>query len=293
MVPSPVDVGSSSRGEATGVSRWALGVAGALLLLAQPASAQMDSREGIALQNQILQLRQEMEQLRSRGGSLPPPTSGRAPAGGGELVGSLLERVNRSEEEVRRMTGRIDVLENQNRRLREDLEKFQADMEFRLGQGGGSGVVPAGRNPAPPVAPSGPPTTSTGAPAPRTPDRAIAEGQAALGRRDFAAAETAAREALAARGGTQAAAGQMLLGDALSGNRDFGNAAIAYNEAYTRARTGPRAPEALIGLASAFQGLGNRREACDTLNDLRSRFPNLAGPQAERANAARQRGQCR
>jgi TolA-binding protein len=263
----------------------------ALLLLASPALAQMDSREGIALQNQILQLRQEMEQLRGRGGSLPAPSTGRAPAGGGELVGQLLDRVNTLEEELRRQRGRVEVLENQNRRLAEDLEKLRGDMEYRLGQGGGQGGGGAAAAPARPAA--GPPTTSTGAAAPRTPDRALAEGQAALGRRDYANAEAAAREALAARSGAPVVAGQMLLGEALMGKRDFGNAAIAFNEAYTRARTGPRAPEALLGLANAFQGLGNRREACDTLNDLRSRFPNLSGAMLERANAARQRGQCR
>jgi len=265
-------------------------VAALLLGLAGPAAAQMDSREGIALQNQILQLRQEMEQLRSRGGAAPAPVS-RGSGGGGELVGQLLDRVNTLEEEVRRQRGRVDVLENQNRRLAEDLEKLRGDMEFRLGQGGG-GSGGGGAAPARP-APAGPPTTSTGAAAPRTPDRALAEGQAALSRRDFAAAEAAAREALAARSGAPVVAGQMLLGEALIGKRDFGNAAIAFNEAYTRARTGPRAPDALIGLANSFQGLGNRREACDTLNDLRSQFPNLSGAALERANAARQRGQCR
>ena len=263
-----------------------------LCALAGPAMAQMDSREGIALQNQILQLRQEMEQLRSRGGSAAPAPVARGGSGGGELVGQLLDRVNTLEDEVRRQRGRVDVLENQNRRLAEDIEKLRGDMDFRLSQGGGGG---GGAAPAPgrPAAPAAPPTTSTGAAAPRTPERALAEGQAALGRRDYAAAEAAAREALAGRSGAGAVAGQMLLGDALLGKRDFGNAAIAFNEAYTRARTGPRAPEALIGLAGAFQGLGNRREACDTLNDLRSQFPNLSGAMAERANAARQRGQCR
>jgi TolA-binding protein len=258
-----------------------------LFALTGPAQAQMDSREGIALQNQILQLRQEMEQLRSRGGSVPAPVSRGSAGGGGELVGQLLDRVNALEEEVRRQRGRVDVLENQNRRLAEDLEKLRGDMDFRLSQGGGGG----GAAPAAPARPA--PTTSTGAAAPRTPDRALAEGQAALGRRDYATAEAAAREALAARSGAPVVAGQMLLGEALAGKRDFGNAAIAFNEAYTRARSGPRAPEALIGLANAFQGLGNRREACDTLNDLRSKFPNLSGAMAERANAARQRGQCR
>lgn len=264
-----------------------MGLMACLLAWAGPASAQMDSREGIALQNQILQLRQELEQLRNRGvGSAPAPVA-RGGSGGGELVGQLLDRVSTLEEEVRRQRGRADVLENQNRRLAEDLEKLRGDMDFRLSQGGGGGA------PSAPARPVAPPTTSTGAPAPRTPDRALAEGQAALGRRDFAAAEAAAREALAGRTGAATVAGQMLLGEALMGKRDFGNAAIAFDAAYSRARTGPRAPEALLGLAAAFQGLGNRREACDTLNDLRSKFPNLSGAMAERANAARQRGQCR
>lgn len=256
--------------------------------LAGPARAQMDSREGIALQNQILQLRQEMEQLRrGGGGSLPPPSSGRAPAGGGELVGQLLDRVGTLEEEVRRLRGRADVLENQNRRLREEIEKLQGDLEFRTGQ---AGAAPAGRTPA---APPGPPTTATGAPAPRTPERALQEGQAALARRDFAAAEAAAREVIGSRAAAQQVAAQMLLGDALTGRRDHGNAALAYDAAFSRARTGPRAPEALIGLANSLQALGSRREACDTLNELRSQFPNLSGPMAQRAQDARQRAGCR
>ncbi|MFN3447906.1 MAG: hypothetical protein ACK44F_04340 [Roseococcus sp.] len=255
------------------------------LALAGPARAQMDSREAIALQNQILQLRQEMEQLRrSGGGALPPPVSGRAPAAGGEVVGQLLERVGTLEEEVRRLRGRAEVLENQNRRLREDIEKLQGDLEFRTGQG----AAPAPARPAPAV----PPAAAAPA-APRPPERALQEGQAALARRDFAAAEAAAREVIASRNAAQQVAAHILLGDALTGRRDHGNAALAYNEAFVRARTGPRAPEALVGLANALTALGNRREACDTLNDLRSQFPTLQGPQAQRAQEARQRAGCR
>jgi TolA-binding protein len=265
-------------------------------LLAAPAAAQMDSREGIALQNQILQLRQEMEQLR-RGGSLPPPVAsgrGAVGGGGGELLGQLLDRVQNLEEEVRRQRGRAEVLENQNARLRADLEKLGSDTEYRLNQAEGRGGAPRAAPPGGPVAPSAPPpATSSGAPPPRTPENAMREGQAALGRRDFAAAEQAAREVLSSRSGAQIVPAQMLLGDALSGRRDFGNAAIAYNEAFSRARTGPRAPEALVGLANAFNGLGSRREACDTLADLRTNFPNLSGPMAERAAQARQRAGCR
>jgi len=277
-----------------------------LALLAQPAAAQFESREAIALQNQILQLRQELEQLRARGGSAPVPVPRGGGGGGNEMVGQLLDRVTSMEEETRRLRGRVDELDNRNRRLQADLTKLTEDMEYRLNQREGAatppgttrpgattgGVTPPTRPTSPVVAPVVPPVAAPTT-APRTPERALSEGQAALGRRDYAAAEAAAREALAARAGAQQANAQLLLGDALNGRRDYGNAAIAYNEAYTRARTSPRAPEALIGLASAFQGLGSRREACDTLTDLRSNHPNITPALQQRAEQVRTRAGCR
>ncbi|WP_158295657.1 tol-pal system YbgF family protein [Crenalkalicoccus roseus] len=271
----------------------------ALLWLPPPAAAQMDSREAIALQNQILQLRQELELLRRGAAPVAPPIAAppvaappRAPQG--ELVGALLDRVAALEEEVRRMRGRVEELEFRNRQLAQSVEKLQGDMDFRLQQLEGQGAARQQAAPAPaaaPPRPAAPPPAA--AAAPRPPERAIAEGQAALGRRDYAAAEAAAREALAQRNGVRAVDANILLGDALTGRRDFAGAALAYNEAYTRNRTGPRAPEALLGLANAFVGLNNRREACDTLDDLRSNFPNLRPPLSERAAELRRRAGCR
>lgn len=271
-----------------------------LALLAQPALAQLESREGIALQNQILQLRQEMEQMRARGGgsSIAPPPSRGGGGVGNEMVGQLLDRVSGMEEETRRLRGRVDELDNRNRRLTEDLRKLSEDMEYRLGQREGAATPPAAR-PAPNLAialvprPTAPVVPPVATPATRTPERALSEGQAALRRQDFTAAEAAAREALSARAGAQQANAQLLLGDALAGRRDFGNAAIAYNEAYARARTSPRAPEALLGLAASFTGLGSKREACDTLGDLRSSHPNLSPGLQQRAEALRARAGCR
>ncbi|SDB73668.1 tetratricopeptide repeat protein [Belnapia rosea] len=276
----------------------ALILAASLLLPASGAWAQAESREGIYLQNQILQLRQELDQLRRSGGSVVPaptvaPSRGVAPQG--ELVGALLDRVTALEEETRRMRGRLEESEYRNRTLAQTVEKMQGDLDYRLQQ---IENQPSGRAaPAPAPAPRAPAAASPApAPAPaavRTPERIIADGQAALGRRDFAGAEAAAREALANRNSPRATDAQLLLGDALSGKRDYAGAALAYNDAFTRSRTGPRAPEALLGLANSFNSLGNKRESCDTLDDLRSNFPNLRGAIAERAADARRRAGCR
>jgi TolA-binding protein len=284
----------------------ALILAAPLLLPAasRPAQAQAESREGIYLQNQILQLRQELDQARRGGSALgaqapsaPPPRAG-AGAPQGEMVGALLDRVTSLEDEVRRLRGRLDEAEYRGRTLAQTVEKLQGDMDYRFqqmeGQGGArpSATAPAAAAPRP-AAPPAAPAPAAAAPTARPPERAIADGQAALNRRDYPAAEAAAREALAVRGSPRATDAQLLLGDALAGKRDFAGAALAYNDAYTRGRTGPRAPEALLGLAGAFTSLNSKREACETLDDLRSNFPNLRGPLAERSAESRRRAGCR
>ena len=282
-----------------------LGVVLAALLIALPglAFAQMDSREAIALQNQILQLRQELEVLR-RGGLAPPQPGGgsslgmpqaRPPAGApqGDLVQGLLERVQRMEEELRLVRGRAEESEFRERQLRERVEKLEGDVDFRLQQLEGG----QRRGDAAPARPAQPPQQAAQlapqAAAPRTPQRALAEGQAALAKRDFRAAEAAAREVIASRDAARQVDAQLLLGDALTGRREYAAAAIAFDDARRRSPQGSRAPEATVGIANAFIGLNNNRDACALLDELRSTRANLSGPVADRAADARRRAQCR
>ncbi len=285
-----------------------LGVVLAALLFASAqgalAQSQVESREGIALQNQILQLRQELDMLR-RGGTLPAPapSTGGSFLGGGaprpsaaapqaEIVQALLERVQRLEEDLRDVRGRAEQSEFRERQLREQLDKLQGDMDFRLQQleQQRQGAAPSA---APRPAPQAAANPAPAAAAPRTPQRALAEGQAALSRRDYASAEAAAREVIAARDSARLTDAQILLGDALLGRRDYAGAAIAYDDARRRSPQGSRAPEATVGIANAFIGLNNNRDACALLADLRSSHPNLSGAVAERAAEARRRAQCR
>ena len=120
------------------------------------------------------------------------------------------------------------------------------------------------------------------------------EGNAALARRDYAVAEVAAREVLAAgRAAPRAGDAQFLLAQALIGRRDYQGAAVAYDDAYNRSRTGSRAPEALLGLANALAGLNERPAACATLDRLRTEFPATRSDIREGAAAVRTRAGCR
>ena len=291
------------------------------LLRPDTAHAQMETREGIALQNQMLELRRDLQALRNDPGrtapqSGNPSTLGRtgAPpsAGGGELTTQLLDRTDRLEDAVRRLNGRIDELDNARQRQGADLAKQLGDIQFRLDNPGGSPPPSATGRPAgpPPLAASQPPTPLgtlpvNGNPPPglaplpttpvrRTPELALQDGNAALARRDYAAAEAGAREALATGKGTpRAYDAQFLLAQAMLGERNYPQAAIAYGDSYDRNKQGPHAQDSLLGLASSLNQINEKRSACAALDTLRSQFPSQRPDVATRATALRTAAGCR
>src|SRR5947209_1631499 len=107
-----------------------------------PARAQMESREAIALQNQIYELRRDLQilQQQQQYRGAPPPSSSLgypgprslAPqpqtGGGNEIVTQLLDRVAALEEQVRRLQGRIEEIENRMQRQIQDVAKQVSDL---------------------------------------------------------------------------------------------------------------------------------------------------------------------
>ena len=246
----------------------------------------MDSREGIALQNQILELRRDLEAVQSQRGALAPPVRrGGDSGGGGEIAAQLLGRVAQLEDDVRRLRGQLDEQVNASRRQIDGLSKQIADQNFRQQNTAATDLSATAAAPSPAApAPSGR----------RPPELAMQEGNAALARRDYAVAETDAREVLAGgRRSARAGDAQFLLAQALMGKRDYAGAAVAYDDAYNRSRNGSRAPDALLGLANAFGGLNDRTNACAALDRLRTEFPSLRSDMQEAAAAARGRSGCR
>jgi TolA-binding protein len=285
-------------------------------LLTAPAVAQVDSREGIALQNQIYQLRQQVQGLQdqvARGGggsgnrqqpSYPPPQQ--LSGGGNDLLAQLLTRVDALEEQVRQLRGRIDETQNQLQRQNDDLGKRIEDLAFQISpQGGGrSGTQPGpqsggamiapsvGPGPAPtPLVP--PPARPPGPPGPRTPELALQEGNAALARRDYNAAEAAAREVLANRTSPRAYDAQFLLAQALAGEKQYPQAAVAYDDVYNRARTGSHAQDARLGLAVSLTAINEKKAACDVLSRMSSEFPRLRPEVSAGMAATAQKAGCR
>jgi TolA-binding protein len=283
-------------------------VVAALLMAAPiaPAVAQVDSREGIALQNQIYQMRQELksveDQMARGGGSgnrAPSYTSPPQQSGGNDLLAQLLTRVDALEEQVRQLRGRIDETQNQAQRREDDLSKRIDDLAFQMNPQGGQAGVPPSRPLGPPPAqgggqgPAQPPPRPASPSGPRTPELTLQEGNAALARRDFPAAEAAAREVLSSRTSPRAYDAQFLLAQALAGERQFPQAAVAYDDVYNRARTGSHAQDARLGLAASLTAINEKKAACDVLSRMQTEFPRLRTDISAAMTATAQKAGCR
>lgn len=343
-----------------------LGVMLPALAMPLAGHAQVDSREGIALQNQIYQLKQQLDLLRSdvaRGGGGYSSGGG----GGNDAAAELLSRVQAMEEAMRQLRGRIDEIQNLIDRQNADLSKRLDDLTFQLnlGKGGapaasaqtatpppvrevaprpqgappnlsatqgplpavispprqaqnysfnqvpepmrGSQPPPARIEPARPVPrpddssqdsddepppPSQLATSQVPLAAKRTPELALQEGHAALARRDYAAAERSAREVMANRASPRAYDGQFLLAQALAGQKQYAQAAIAYDDTYNRSRKGRHAEDALVGLAGALTAINEKKAACETLGKLRTEFPEVRADLRDNITRTNDRAGC-
>ncbi len=300
----------------------------AAILAAPPAArAQIESREGIALQNQILELQQQVEALRRQtgrgggggstlGGAYQPTPLALAPAAG-SMEAQLLDRVQRLEEALRDLRGQIDDANNARQRQYDALNKRIDDLAFKLGVAPPAGAETPGAPATPgepgsaeatPAAPQAggvpatlptmlvpvPPPPPPPAPAARrTAEMVLQEGNAALARRDYTRAAADAKEVLANGKGPRATDAQFLLAEALAGRRDYSAAAVAYDDAYNRSRTGTHAPDSLLGLANALTAINEKRAACETLEKLRTEFPNPRADLRPQVVQARKAAGCR
>lgn len=274
----------------------------ACLLVAPCARAQVESREGIALQNEIYQLRSELKNLEdqvARGaGSTIRPQYAPAPSSGasGDLVPQLLTRVDSLEDQVRTLRGRVDELQNQLQQQTADLSKKIDDLSFQINTSGSTQAPPSagpGQQSELPRPPSAAPPQPAAPRGPRTPEVALQEGNAALARRDYPAAEAAAREVLANRASPRAYDARLLLAQSLSGEKQYAQAAIAYDDAYNSSRKGNHAQDALLGLASSLNAINEKKAACDTLSRLHADFPQPRSDIATGASAVGQKAGCR
>ncbi len=274
------------------------------------AHAQMvTSREGIALENQILALRQQMQQVQSGQnngqnngastlGNSQPALSGGQAAGASALLPNLLQQVQTLQDQVQSLRGRVDTLEHEVATQHNELKQQIGDLKFQLGQG--TAATPGSTAPANPPSAANPAPNANSpqilgelpvnsnhqstAPTRRTAARiepSIGAARSALTSRDYLTAAADAKAVIAKQGrGADHGAAEYTLGQALTGQHHYQQAALAYDDAYNSAHSGPYASQSLLGLAGSLTAIHQYSAACDTLDSLTRQFsappPSLA-----------------
>lgn len=253
--------------------------------MAQDAATLADIRADLArLSSEVSQLRSELSS--GTAGSAVDP--GQAQFG---IGGSVLERADRIEAQLTRLTGLTETLEFRINSIVTDATNRIGDLEFRLVELEGGDVSRLGQ-----AAPLG---GSAGTTAPALPEPSGTTGPVSDGagspelasgeRQAFDAARTAfeAGDHAAAIDGFRAFF-STYPGSPLSVDAGFmkaeshtalnspSDAARAYLDAFTAAPDGPRAATALLRLGVNLNGLGQVEEACIMFDELGLRFPGSA-----------------
>ena len=263
---------------------------GAVVPLRMAQAQMISSREGIALENQILELRQQLQQQQQSGNggsALAAPQGnygGNAPgaAGAASMIPSLLQEVQTLQDQVQSLRGRVDTLEHEEATQHDELTQEIGDLKFQLSQSGQ-------QNAAPPPAPRAATRSATPQPAVITP----AAANRALAAHDYHGAEADARTLLAKnRTGVAGADAQFIRAQALGGEGNSQAAAVAYDDAYNADKTGPHAPYALLGLANSLSSLRQNQAACDTLDSLSSQFSSPSASLSRGIRSARSKAHC-
>ena len=202
------------------------------------------------------------------------------------------DRFNQLQQSITLLTGQIEQLQYRNQQLQQQLEKMQADYEYRLDQvekgKGGGGPRPGGGAQAAAPPPSAPPA-AVGA----SGDQMYHDAMKKLQDGDNAGAERGFRAFLQSQP-KHALAGnaQYWLGESYYARRDYQNAMTAFAEGYKTYKTSPKGPDNLLKLGITLAVLGRKADACQVFAKFSQDYPRATDLQKRRVDQERQKNGC-
>jgi tol-pal system protein YbgF len=223
------------------------------------------------------------------------------PGGASAQQAYVDDRLNQLQQALSVQTGQIEQLQYSNQQLKQQLEKMQADYEYRLDQlekgkgGGGGGPRPTAATPTPQLAP---PSSSAGAAPPAAAGNAGADQMyndafKLLQDGDYAGAERGFKT-FVQRHPQHALAGnaQYWLGETYYARRDYQNAMTSFAEGYKVYKASPKGPDNLLKLGVTLAVLGRKPDACAIFARFTQDYPKAADLQKRRVDQERQRNGC-
>ena len=191
-----------------------------------------------------------------------------------------------------------------NQQLKQQMEKMQADYEYRLdtlekGKGGGGGAPPRpSPTPIPQLAPPGQ-NTAAAAPPPAAAgntagaDQVYNDAFKLLQDGDYAGAERGFKT-FVQRYPQHVLAGnaEYWLGETYYARRDYQSAMTSFAEGYKVYKTSPKGPDNLLKLGITLSALGRKPDACAIFARFSQDYPKATDLQKRRVDQERQRNGC-
>ncbi len=261
----------------------------------------------------------------------PAPAATNPPAfqAGNPAAARLEIRMTQLEQDLRAVTGRLEEVSYQLRKLDERLSKVTSDMEYRFSQlktgaatepskeslpggassgnlAGSGGVAPsvpraAGQSSAPdeastrgaaPSAAGSPPSQTASLP-PKTPREQYARAFSLLEKRNYEEAGAVFSDFLKANPTDPLADNaRYWLGETYYARGEYGRSAEIFLEGYEKNKTGPKAPDTLLKLGLSLAALDKKKEACASFRELNRAFPNAPESVKEKAGQESKRLGC-
>ncbi|CAN5734632.1 tol-pal system protein YbgF [soil metagenome] len=211
------------------------------------------------------------------------------------------DRLNQLQQTLTMITGQLEQLQYRNQQLQQQMEKMQADYEYRLDtleKGGKAGPRPAAPPPSAGPAPT-PPSGGNLAAAAASPGGG-AQGEAVyhdafklLQDGDYAGAERGFKS-FVQRNPQHVLAGnaQYWLGETYYARRDYQNAMVAFAEGYKAYKTSPKGPDNLLKLGVTLAVLNKKQDACAVFARFSQDYPRATDLQKRRIDQERQKNGC-
>jgi tol-pal system protein YbgF len=202
------------------------------------------------------------------------------------------DRFNQLQQSITMLTGQIEQLQYRNQQLQQQLEKMQADYEYRLDQmekgRGGGGPRPGGAQAAAPGPAPAPPAGggASGDQMYHDAMKKLQDGDNAGAERGFKAfLQSNPRHALAGNA-------QYWLGESYYARRDYQNAMTAFAEGYKTYKTSPKGPDNLLKLGITLAVMGRKADACQVFAKFSQDYPRATDLQKRRVDQERQKHGC-
>ena len=197
------------------------------------------------------------------------------------------DRLNQLQQSITILTGQVEQLQYRNQQLQQQMEKMQADYEFRLEQMEKGGARPGGAPPRPNTQAAAPP------PAAASGDQLYHDAFKKLQDGDYAGAEKGFKAFLQSNPKhVLAGNAQYWLGETYYARRDYQNAMTAFAEGYKVYKASPKGPDNLLKLGVTLAALGRKPDACAVFAKFKHDYPHATDLQKRRVEQERQKNSC-